>query len=493
MTGSSPGAQVSNPQSKGLMLALIAATQFTVAADYNIVYVALPDMGRALGFTAQSLQWVVSSYAIALGGFLLLGGRLVDRLGARRMLILGLAVFGLACLAGGFAGGPAPLIAARAVQGIGAALLAPATLTLINTRFAEGRERNHALAVWGAVGSAGLAAGALLGGVLTDAWGWQWVLFVLAVPALLAVAAAPVVLDPDRPGNDWAGVWGRIDVPGAVLATVGSSLLVLGLVNGPDSGWGSLQGAGSITAGVLILGAFLLVEGRTRDPLMPPGLLRNRNLVMSVLVILIFQSALGGCYYLYTTYLQGVLHYDALAAGLAFLPLAVCSMVAALWLARVLGRLGLRVTLVTGMTVNGIGIVLTAAAVGTGTPFWALLPGLVLWGIGGGMTFPAMFASAATGVEPDKAGIASGVASAFQQIGGAAGLAILVAIATWAGLGDSAGTDSAADGIQTAMWIGGAASVGGGLLALALHRPGAPTRPQTAEAGRQLGRRTRTQ
>jgi EmrB/QacA subfamily drug resistance transporter len=468
------------------MLALLAFAQFIVAVDYNIVFVALPEIGSALGFTAQSLQWVVSAYAVAFGGLLLFGGRLVDRLGARRIFIVGLTVFGLSCLLGGFAESPALLIASRTIQGFGAALLSPATLTLINTRFAEGPQRNKALAIWGACGSGGLAAGALLGGVLTQAWGWEWVLFILVPPALLAAAAAPGVLAADeRPAADGGG----FDTTGAVLATLGSSLLVLGLVSGPEEGWGSLRGAGSIIAGAVLLALFTVAENKVRSPLVPMRLFGNRSLVTAILIILVFQSALGGAYYIFTNYLQGVLSYDALEAGLAFVPLTVISMAASLKLAgALLGLWGPRVTLFTGMLVNGTGMAVLALAMSTGASFWALLPGLVIWGVGGGMTFPAMFACAASGVAPQEAGAASALATASQQIGGSAGLALLVAVAT-TGLasGDSAApaVSDAADGLRTAMWVGGTASVLGGLLAFTLNKPAPAPDPRNTEASQQ--------
>lgn len=471
-----------------LMLALLAFAQFIVAVDYNIVFVALPDIGSALGFTAQSLQWVVSAYAVAFGGFLLFGGRAVDRLGARRILILGLVIFGLACLLGGFAQSPALLVAARAVQGFGAALLTPATLTLINTRFAEGRERNKALAVWGACGSGGLAAGALLGGVLTQSWGWEWVLFILVPLALLAAAVAPGALAPDqRPSGDRGG----FDALGAILATTGSSLLVLGLVSGPEAGWGSLRGAGSIVVGVVILTVFVLFENRTGSPLVPMRLFGNRSLVTAMLVILVFQSALGGSYYLFTNYLQGVLGYDALEAGLAFVPLTVISMAASLKLAgALLAKWGARATLFTGMFINGVGMVALALAMSTHASFGSLVPGLIIWGVGGGVTFPAMFACAASGVAPQEAGIASALATTSQQIGGASGLALLVALAT-AGLAGDAGAAPAvadvADGLRTAMWVGGAASMAGGLLAVTLRKPQISAAPHAADASVERG------
>jgi MFS family permease len=348
------------PRGSGLTLALLAFAQFIIAVDYNIVYVALPDIGRSLGFTAHSLQWVVSAYAVVFGGLLLFGGRLTDRLGGRRVFVLGLLIFGLACLAGGSARSPGLLIAARSVQGLGAALLTPATLALINTRFEEGAARTRALAIWGACGSGGLAAGALFGGLLTQAWGWQWVLYVLVPLALLALAATPAILTPDREnkGRTTTGGRGAFDVAGAVLATLGSSLLVLGLVSGPEAGWDSFRGAGAIAAGLILLGAFALVERGSREPLVPLRLLGNRSLITAMAVILVFQSALGGAYYLFTSYLQGVLHYDALQAGLAFVPLTIISMTASLRLAGVLlTAWGPRLTLFAGMAVNGIGMV----------------------------------------------------------------------------------------------------------------------------------------
>ncbi|MFJ1767920.1 MFS transporter [Amycolatopsis sp. NPDC088138] len=479
-------APASQPQQRvGPRLALLALGQFLVAVDYNIVYVALPDIGRALSFTPQNLQWVVTAYAVGFGGFLMFGGRAADRLGARRILMIGLVLFGGASLAGGFATDPGLLIGARAVQGLGAALLSPATLALINTNFAEGASRNKALAVWGSAGSGGLAAGALLGGVLTNAWGWQWVLFVMVPLALALAALAPVVLgaDPRSRGE------GGFDVLGAIIATAGSSLLVFGLVSGPEAGWGSIRSAGALVAGVVLLGVFVLVERNTRDPLVPMRLFANRGLLMSMLVILVFQSSLGGAYYLFTTYMQNVLGYSALSAGLAFVPLTIISATASLKLtAPLIGRFGIRTTLLIGMVINGAGMVLLAVGLATDGSFWMVLPGLVIWGIGGGTTFPAMYAAAASGVEPGDQGTASALATTSQQIGGAIGLAALIAIAN-AGLDFSAGPSPSAvvDGLRTALLVAGAATVVGGFLVLLVRKQKAaasaevPSRQDTSD------------
>jgi EmrB/QacA subfamily drug resistance transporter len=444
-------------------LAVLALGQFLVALDYNIVYVALPELGRDLDFTAQNLQWVVTAYAVGFGGFLLFGGRAADLLGARRMFALGLTLFSLASLVAGFAPNEGILVASRAVQGLGGALLSPASLALISSTFAEGSARNRALAVWGSAGSGGLAAGALLGGVLTDAWGWRWVFFVM-VPIGLAVAAATLAAIPAAPPRPRQG---GFDILGAVVVTAGSSLVVLGLVNGPETGWTSLQGGGSLLVGAALVALFLLIESRTPSPLVPPRLWRSRSLVVAMLVILLFQTSLGGAYYLFTSYLQNVIHYSPLAAGLAFLPLTIISATASLrGTAPLIARLGIQKALLIGMAINGLGLIVLALGMTEDGSIWTVLPGLVVWGIGGGLTFPAMFAAAATGVAPGEQGTASAMATTAQQIGGSLGLAVLVAIAA---------QQIAPDGLRAALWTAGALSLVGGLLAL-LHHTRTPRR-----------------
>ncbi|GAA1584905.1 hypothetical protein GCM10009804_46480 [Kribbella hippodromi] len=448
-------------KSPALQLIVLALGQFLVALDYNIVYVALPEIGRALAFGPQNLQWVVTAYAVGFGGFLLFGGRAADLLGARRMFALGLALFGLASLGAALATNDGVLVAARAVQGLGAALLSPASLSLISTTFEEGATRNKALAVWGSAGSAGLAAGALLGGVLTDAWGWRSVFFVM-VPIGLVVALATLRLIPaQRRTAPREG----FDLLGAVLVTAGSSLLVLGLVNGPQSGWLSLRGAGALAAGAVLLGLFRYVEARTTTPLVPLRLLKSRSLVRTMLVILLFQTALGGAYYLFTSYLQNVIGYSPLAAGLAFLPLTIVSATASLRAtAPLIARWGFARTLVIGLVINGLGLGLLALGMLSNGSIWTVLPGLVVWGIGGGITFPAMFATAASGVQPGEQGAASALATTAQQIGGALGLAVLVVIA-------SAPANLLA-GLRTAMLAAAAVGVAAVLLTKSLAPKG---------------------
>ena len=320
-----------------------------VSLDQYIVVVALPEIGRDLGYSSQTLQLVISAYAVASAGFLLLGGRAADLLGRRRVLIAGLALYGGASVAGGLATVPEVQLAARAVQGLGGALVFPATLSLVNTTFAEGRERNHALAVWGGAGAAGLVIGVLLGGVLTQAFGWEAVFFVnvpliaAAIPLALRLIAADGARDADR----------SFDVPGALSATLGVTLLVFALVQGPDHGWGSPAILGAGAAGALLLAGFALVERRSPDPLVRPRLLANRNLATAVATAFMFMATFGALLYFLSLYFQDVRGYDALQTGVGFL-LPTAFVVAGSTLAgRLVTVCGLRATLV-GALATGV-------------------------------------------------------------------------------------------------------------------------------------------
>ncbi len=463
----------------GITLFLLAFAQFIVTVDYNIVYVALPDIGQSLGFTAQSLQWVVSAYAVSFGGLLLFGGRAVDRIGARRLFLIGLSLYALSSLAGGLATGQGVLIAARLVQGIGGAFLFPAVLALIATSF-EGKARIKAFGIWGMAGSLGLAAGALFGGVLTDLASWRWVFFINIPFALIVLIPAPKVLRPDPA----PGASGGFDLPGAVLATAGISAIVFGLVTGPEDGWTQPTPLTSLVLGAVLLVAFFVTEAKTRDPLMPLRLLKNRPLVVAMAVVFIFQTGLSGGYYVFTTYIQPVLGYSPLQAGLAFLPLTLVSMIGAGQLApKFMERFGVRGTLSTGMIVNGAGIALTAGVMTTGGSFYAMLPGSVLWGLGGGLVFVSVFASAGSGVDLTEQGVAGAMASTAQQVGGAVGLAALVAVAnsTFTGTYVDAAKEDVVSGLRMAGVAGGVLLILGGLLALALKKQ--PPASDPAEAG----------
>jgi EmrB/QacA subfamily drug resistance transporter len=403
-------------------LALLAFAQLIVAIDAYIVVVALPHIGRELGFSDQTLQTVISAYAVAFGGFLLLGGRAADLLGRRRTLIAGLFLYAISSLAGGLAGAPEILLAARVVQGLGGALVFPATLSLINTTFAEGAERNQALAVWGGAGAAGLVLGVLLGGALTTALGWQAVFLVNVPLATVALGLAISLIAADHKREKAS----TFDIPGALSASFGITLLVFALVQGPELGWGSPAILASPLIGGLLLVAFVVIEARSRDPLMPLRLLANRNLSTAVAITLLFMATFGSVLYFLTLYFQDVHGYDALQTGVAFLlPTAFVVGGSALG-GQLATRFGLRATLVGALALGALALGLAMSENGS---YVALVPGLIMLSIGDGVVYTTMFIAASTGVAARDQGIASGMASTGSQIGAAAGLAILVLIA----------------------------------------------------------------
>ncbi|MEU0795361.1 MFS transporter [Amycolatopsis sp. NPDC005961] len=437
----------------GAVLALLAFAQLIISLDYNIVYVALPDIGRELGFSAQSLQWVVSAYAVAFGGFLLLGGRACDLFGPRRVFAAGCTLYAGSSLVGGLAGDPGLLVGARAGQGLGGALLFPATLTLVGTLFAAGRDRNRAFAVWGTAGGSGMILGSLLGGVLTQVSGWAAVFFVnvplAAAAAVLAFALLPG--DPARaPGR-------RFDLGGALTATLGTTSVVFALVEGPELGWASVVVPAS--AGFALLAAFAVIERRSRDPLLPLRLLRERNLGTGVVVTFLYMGTFGTLLYFLTAYFQGVHGYGALATGLAFGVPMVAIAAGSQAAGRLATRYGTRPTLVVSLVVGGAGAALLGLSMTAEASYLAVVPALVVLGLGQGAGYTLMFGAAAAGIPVSAQGIASGVASTAQQVGGTVGLAVFVAVA-------NAGT-SEVDGLRTAVLL---AAAGIALTALAALR-----------------------
>jgi MFS family permease len=457
-------------------LALLSFAMLIVSLDQYIVVVALPDIARDLGYSAQTLQSVISAYAVASAGFLLFGGRAADLLGRRRILVTGLGLYAGAALAGGLATGPGMLLAARAFQGLGGALVFPTTLALINTTFAEGRMRNRALGIWGGAGAAGLVIGVLLGGLLTRAFGWEAVFLVnvaLAGPALLLAFA---LIPPDRA----RGKGRKFDLPGALSITFGVTLIVFALVQAPGLGWLSPGILVSATAGLLLIGAFAIIERRSHDPLMPPRLLSNRNLVTGVIIAFMFMATFGSVLYFLSIYLQEILGYDALQTGAGFL-LPTTVVVAGSTLAgQMVTRFGLRTTLVAALAIGAVGAVALGIAISPDGSYIELIPGLVALSIGDGVVFTTMFIAAATGIPDRDQGIASGVASTGSGVGAAVGLALLVLIAT-AGLEDLSGERlriATADGIRTAFFV----VAGGIVLTLLAASTRCPTPPEPAPA-----------
>ncbi|NEB10987.1 MFS transporter [Streptomyces coelicoflavus] len=458
--GTGPGISRRRP---ALVLALLALAQLITSLDYNIVYVALPEIGESLDFSAQTLQWVVSAYAVVFGGFLLLGGRASDLLGRRRMFVTGLVLYGVGSLLGGLASASEFLVAARAVQGLGGALLFPATLSLVITSFTEGAERNRAMAVWAGAGASGMVLGSLLGGVLTQAFGWEAVFYVNVPLAAVAIVFAHTLIPADgaRPAGR------SFDLPGALTGTGGATLVVFALVQGPESGWTSAVVVGAAVAGLLLLAAFLVIEVRSAEPLMPLRLFRNRNLSGGVATTFMFMATFGSLLYFLTVYFQGVHGYSALETGVAFLVPMVAGVVGSTLGGRLMTRFGARPTILGSLVVGAAGTLLLALPMDPSGSYVALVPGLIVLSLGQGALYTSMFAASSAGVDPMEQGIASGIVSTGQQVGGAVGLALLVAVAN--SLTGDASTGEAlreatTDGLRTAVLI----AAGGMVAALAI-------------------------
>ena len=421
-----PEPKLDTPRAKNLALILLAMTQFVVVIDAAIVNVALPSIGAHLHFSRDDLSWVVNAYTLTFGGFLLLGGRLADLLGRRRMFMGGLVLFSLASFAGGIAQSEPWLIAARAVQGLGAAIVSPAALSIITTTFSEGKERNRALGIWGAVAGAGGAAGVLLGGILTSGLGWRWVFFVNVPIGITAALLAPRFLAESR-AEDGAKTF---DFPGAVTVTAGLSLLVYAVVDAVNSGWGSTATILRLAGAAALLVAFLLIEQRTRDPLMPFSIFRLRTLRGANIVGLLIGMSLFSMFFFISLYLQDVMHYSPIKTGISYLPLAVGIIVSAGLASQLVNRFGFKPPLVTGLLLISGGLIWFAQVPGTGGSYWAdVLGPSLLAAVGLGFSFVTVTIAAVSGTKPHEAGLASGLINTSQQVGGALGLAILATVA----------------------------------------------------------------
>jgi EmrB/QacA subfamily drug resistance transporter len=413
-------------RAKNLALALLAMAQFVVVLDASIVNVALPSIGTDLDFAQEDLSWVVNAYVLVFGGFLLLGGRLADLLGRRRVFIYGMWLFALASLAGGLAQSDVMLVVARAVQGLGAALISPAALSIVTTTFAEGAERNRALGVWGAMAGSGGAAGVLLGGILTDALGWEWVLFVNTPIGIASALIAPRVLGESRDESSPS-----FDIAGAVSVTAGLSLLVYTLVDANDAGWGSAQTIGLGALSLLLLAAFVAIEARQRYPLMPFSIFRLRTLRGANIIALLLGMSLFSMFFFISLYMQQVLGYEPLTAGVAYLPLAGFIIVSAGVASQLVTRVGFKPTLMLGFVFVAAGLIWFSQVSAPGGSYVGdvLFPSL-LAAIGLGLAFVSVTIASVAGTEPHEAGLASGLINTTQQVGGALGLALLATIAT---------------------------------------------------------------
>jgi EmrB/QacA subfamily drug resistance transporter len=459
------------PQStnKWLALALLATAQFVVVLDASIVNVALPSIGKDLKFAPDDLSWVVNSYTLVFGGFLLLGGRLADLLGRRRLFIAGLVLFALASLAGGLAQSEMWLIIARAVQGLGAALVSPAALSIVTTTFREGSERNTALGVWGAVAGSGGAAGVLLGGMLTEWAGWEWVLFVNVPIGLAAALLAPRLLGESRDTDSVR----HFDAAGAFTVTAGLALGVYALVDANNAGWTSTQTLGLGAVSLALLALFTLIERRSPAPLVPFSIFRLRSLRGSNVVGLLIGMSLFSMFFFISLYLQQVLHYSALKAGFSYLPLALVIIFSAGAASQLVTRIGFKPTLIIGMLFVAAGLLwFSRVSAPGGTYLGDVLFPSVLAAIGLGFSFVPVTIGAVTGTKPQEAGLASGLINTSQQVGGALGLAILSSIATSRtnAVAGGARPDAVAltEGFQTAFLVGAGFALTGAILAVVL-------------------------
>jgi EmrB/QacA subfamily drug resistance transporter len=416
---------VTSDRRKWLALALLCVVQFMVVLDIAIVNVALPSIKDDLGFSQENLQWVISAYALVFGGFLLLGGRAADLLGRRRIFLVAIVVFTVASLLAGLAWSEGSLIGARALQGLGAAIITPAALSILSTTFTEGRERNIALGAWGAVGGFGAAAGVLLGGILTDALSWEWIFFVNIPVGVAAFVLTPLLLTESRDARVK-----RFDVPGAVLVTGGLSLLVYAITQAGQEGWLAGQTVAFFAASLVMLAGFVAWELRHSEPLMRFGILRTKTVSGANVAGFIMGTALFAMFLMLTLYMQQVLGYSAMKTGLAYLAVAGTAIVWSAVAAQLVTRIGVKPVLVVGMIMLTGGLVYFTQVSVSGSYLGDLLPGFLLIGIGIGFAFVPISIAALAGVQHAEAGLASGLINTSQQIGGALGIAALSTIAT---------------------------------------------------------------
>jgi EmrB/QacA subfamily drug resistance transporter len=466
-------------------LALIVTAQFMVILDVAIVNVALPSIKSDLGFSQANLQWVISAYAILFGGALLLGGRLADLLGRRRLFVAGLALFAASSLLCGIAWSEGSLIAFRALQGLGGALLAPAALSLLMTTFAEGRERNLALGIYGAASGSGAAAGVLLGGILTSYLNWSWIFFINVPVGVAAIVLTPLLLEESR--ADLAHR--HFDLPGAASITAGLMLLVYATTHATTHGWGSATTLALFGGAAALVLAFVGIELRSRSPLLPLRMFRSRTLTAANASMAIVGGVAFSEFFVLTLYLQDVLHYSAVESGVAFLGFALAVVIVSNIAQLIVGRFGVRPTLTAGLLTSALSVAWLTRLPVDGHYFWDLFPGFVLGGAGMGLSFVPVTIASLMGVERSDAGVASGLINTSRQIGGAIGIASISALAATstsnyvhghAGVTLSSGV-ALDHGFQTGLYVLMALLVAGALIAVTLIKPAQPVQGDEAE------------
>jgi EmrB/QacA subfamily drug resistance transporter len=409
-----------------LTLLLLCSIAFLDFVDASVTNIAMPSIRRSLHFSVDGLTWIPNGYLLTYGGFMLLGGRLADLLGRRRILVSGIVLIGISSLVGGFAQDSGMLVGARLAQGLGAALTLPAALSILTTTFREGKDRNTALGAWGGTGGMASAAGALLGGVLTEGPGWRWVMFVNPIACALLLAPVFRLVEGERVRRRLA----NFDGIGAALVTGAMLLLVYGLVRAPSLGWSSARTIGELAGAGLLLAAFVVNEARHRSPLAPLSIFRINGLGFANVTQLVSFAGFLALFFFLTLYMQNVLGYSAIQAGLAYLPLCFAVAIAAGISSQLLARVGTRPVIVSGALVAAGGLYWLSRIPVGGAYLTDLLPGTLVLALGGGFVFVGVTTAANAGVPADKAGLAAALLNASQQLGGALGLAVLSAVST---------------------------------------------------------------
>jgi len=458
-------------------LALLALADFLVILDSTIVNIALPSIGRELHATTAQLSWVITAYILAFGGLLMLGGRLADLFGRRRLFIGGLVVFGLASLAGGLSTSIESLILFRALQGAGAAALAPAARSLVTVLFDEGPERSKALGIWAAVAGSGSVVGLILGGVLTSSLGWEWVLFVNVPVTFLAVVMTPGLVDESRAETPDR----TIDVIGAVLSTGGLVAALYALVNANDAGWTSLQTLGLLGVAAAALALFAWVESRVASPLVPLRIFRLGQVRGANLAMVMMAAAMVGMFFILTLYQQQVEGYSALKSGLSQLPLGIVLISVAGVAGPFTERVGAKRVLIGGMALFAVGVAWLSRIPVHGSYLTTILGPSIVIAVGLGLGFVALTVASSSGVEHEHAGVAGGLINMTQQVGGAIGLAIITAVATSATHAGSTDLAAVNDGFRAALVLA-AAIAAAGIVVAAVALPGRRSRPAMAAA-----------
>lgn len=414
-------------ENKWAILAMLAVAQFMVVLDVSIVNVALPSIAQELNFAPSNLQWVVTAYTLTFGGLLLLGGRAADLFGRRKLFIASVSLFAVASLVCGLAQTEMQLILARALQGLTAAFMSPVALSIVLSEFREGKERNKAMGVWAGVAAGGGAAGVLLGGVITQYLGWRWNFFV-NVPIGLIVGMVAYELLPRALGEEKQRP--KLDLTGALLATSGLMALVYGLSRAPQAGWSSTSVWQFIIAGLVLLGAFIVNESRAKEPLMPLEIFKIRNVAGGNLAFLGIACSLFSMFFFLTLYLQNVLGYSPVKAGLCFLPITFIIGGTAAIVSNLVGKIGYKPTLLLGPIALASGLLTLSYTLKVNGTYWVdVFPGLALCALGMGLTFVSGTLAATSGVPKHFSGLASGILNTSQQVGGALGLAIISAVA----------------------------------------------------------------